>query len=228
MTTLASLLPLAILGALLGLDVVSFPQAMLSRPLVAATLAGALAGHPGKGLVAGVVLEMFALETQMFGASRYPEWGSASVVGGALFAAQPDTSPGALVVSVFAALVTAGAGSWTMVVHRKAIARWAGGMRDALARGSSGAVTALQLRGLTSDLVRGGALTLVALAVFGPLATAILAVWTIGAVPSRAALVAIAGAVGLGAVWKIVHATKGAPWYLLGGLVVGSALLFVT
>ena len=37
------LIPLALLGALLGLDVVSFPQAMISRPLVAATLGGAQA-----------------------------------------------------------------------------------------------------------------------------------------------------------------------------------------
>ena len=36
------LLPMAALGAVLGLDVVSFPQAMISRPLVAATLAGAM------------------------------------------------------------------------------------------------------------------------------------------------------------------------------------------
>ena len=34
-------------------------------------------------------LELIALETLPFGASRYPEWGSASVVGGAIFASQP-------------------------------------------------------------------------------------------------------------------------------------------
>ena len=33
-------IPIAILGGVLGLDVVSFPQAMISRPLIAATLAG--------------------------------------------------------------------------------------------------------------------------------------------------------------------------------------------
>ena len=228
MSALAALLPLALLGALVGLDVVSFPQAMFSRPLAAATLAGSLVGQPGKGLLAGVVLELFALETQMFGASRYPEWGSASVVGGGLYAAQPDGSPGALLVSVFAALVTAGAGSWTMVAHRKSIARWAGGMREALARGSSDAVTSLQLRGLTSDLLRGGALTFVALAAFGPVTRAVLAVSTFEPAVSRAVVGAMAGAVGLAAVWKIVHATKGAAWYLLAGLAVGTALMLVT
>ena len=74
-------LPLALLGGLLGLDVVSFPQAMVSRPIVASTLAGTLIGHSESGLLIGVVLELIALDTLPFGASRYPEWGSASVVG---------------------------------------------------------------------------------------------------------------------------------------------------
>ena len=81
---LIDLVPLALLGGLLGLDVVSFPQAMISRPLVAATLAGAIGGNAMAGLLVGAVLEFVALETLPFGASRYPEWGSAAVVGGAL------------------------------------------------------------------------------------------------------------------------------------------------
>jgi len=35
--SLLEALPIAMLGALLGLDVVSFPQVMVSRPIVAAT-----------------------------------------------------------------------------------------------------------------------------------------------------------------------------------------------
>jgi Phosphotransferase system, mannose/fructose/N-acetylgalactosamine-specific component IIC len=73
---------IALLGALLGLDVVSFPQVMVSRPIVSATLAGAFIGNPPGGLLIGVVLEMIALDTLPFGASRYPEWGSAGVVEG--------------------------------------------------------------------------------------------------------------------------------------------------
>jgi len=72
-TDFAQLLPLAMLGAVLGLDVVSFPQAMISRPIVAATAAATLLGDPGRGLLVGATLEMFALETLPFGASRYPE-----------------------------------------------------------------------------------------------------------------------------------------------------------
>ena len=87
------LLPLALLGGMLGLDVVSFPQAMISRPLVGATVAGAFVGDPCTGLLVGATLELIALETLPFGASRYPEWGSAAVVGGALSAAHATRSP---------------------------------------------------------------------------------------------------------------------------------------
>ncbi len=222
------LIPLTLLGALLGLDAVSFPQAMISRPIVAATLGGALVGEVGKGLLVGVILELFALETLPFGASRYPEWGSASVVGGALFGMQPDVSPGAIAVSTFAALFTAFIGGWSMVQHRKLIAHWAGNLREQIAAGSTDAIISLQLRGLTSDIVRGALMTFVALLVFVPLTKIVLVTGTFDTVSARNLVVAAAGAVGAGAIWKVVHTTKGAPWYFLGGLVAGGTLLFVT
>ena len=83
MTADLPLVLLTLLGAVLGLDAVSFPQAMLSRPIVAATLGGAFVGNAEVGLLVGATLELIALETLPVGASRYPEWGSASVVGGA-------------------------------------------------------------------------------------------------------------------------------------------------
>ena len=224
----AALVPLVLLGAVAGLDVVSFPQAMISRPIAAATLAGAVMGHPARGLIAGAMLELFALETLPFGASRYPEWGSASVVGGALFVAQPAGSAGALTVAVCAALITAAAGTWTMVWHRRLIARWAAGLRDALTSGSGAAVTALQLRGLASDAVRAGMLTTLALLAFAPLERWILSRWTFGDVESRAVLAILAGAVAGGAIWKIVHSTKATAWFLLCGAAVGSLLLLLT
>ncbi|HLA90801.1 MAG TPA: PTS sugar transporter subunit IIC [Gemmatimonadaceae bacterium] len=225
MTFAAELLPLALLGALLGLDVVSFPQAMVSRPLVSATLAGALVGQPGQGLIAGAVLELFALDTLPFGASRYPEWGTAGVVGGALFALQHDDSAAALPAAVCAALLVAWGAGWTMVALRRLIGRWAHGMRDALAQGSASAVTALQLRGLTADFVRGGAVTWLSLAVFLPLERALLSGATAGAAPSRVFLLALAGATAGSAIWRVIHTTKGARWFLAGGLAAGGGLV---
>ncbi len=228
MTFALQLVPLTLLGALLGLDAVSFPQAMISRPIVAATLGGALVGDAGKGLIIGVILELFALETLPFGASRYPEWGSASVVGGALFGMQPQVSAGGLAVSAFAALFTAFIGGWSMVRHRKLIAHWAGNLREQIAAGSADAIMTLQLRGLTSDIVRGALMTFAALLVFVPLTQIVLATGTFNAGTARDLVVAAAGAVGAGAVWKVVHTTKGAPWYFVGGLIAGGTLLIVT
>ena len=60
------LLPLSLLGGLLGLDVVCFPQMMISRPLVGATLAGAFVGDTTTGMLVGVTLELIALATLPF------------------------------------------------------------------------------------------------------------------------------------------------------------------
>ena len=65
-------------------------------PLVAATIAGWLIGDSATGLLVGAALELIALDTLPFGASRYPEWGSAAVVGGAIFATHPSHPAGAM------------------------------------------------------------------------------------------------------------------------------------
>jgi mannose/fructose/N-acetylgalactosamine-specific phosphotransferase system component IIC len=218
-------LPLALLGGLLGLDVVSFPQAMISRPLVAATLAGALLGHPVSGILMGATLELIALDTLPFGASRYPEWGSAAVVGGALFAAHPAHPAGSMAIAVIAALGTSWVGGWTMVKLREANAHWAANRRAALDAGSRGAVIELQLLGMTADFVRGAVLTVVAYVVFAPISEAVLALWKTDARLSRAVVVAVAASVAASGVWKIFPAVPLACWFFVGGLAIGLALL---
>src|SRR5262245_65679911 len=98
---------LALLGGMLGLDTVSFPQAMLSRPIVGATIAGAFMGDATAGLLAGATLELFAVDTLPFGASRYPEWGSAGVIGGTLFAQTVAFGGGRLATVALAAPIVA-------------------------------------------------------------------------------------------------------------------------
>ena len=221
------LLPIGILGAILGLDVVSFPQAMISRPIVAATLAGALLGHPSAGLLAGAALELFALETLPFGASRYPEWGSAAVVGGALFATHGSRTAGALTTAVVVALFTAWLGGWTMVWLRRWNARWARARLEALERGSYRTVISLQVAGLTLDLARAFILTYGMFALTRPLVALSLARWSVDAPLSRAVVVTAAATVGAAAAWKILHSTTGARWYFVGGLAAGLTLLFL-
>ena len=66
-------------GIVVALDLVSGPQALLSRPLVAGTVAGLIAGDLEAGLRVGMLLELFALDVLPVGASRYPDYGPATV-----------------------------------------------------------------------------------------------------------------------------------------------------
>lgn len=223
--SLMALLPVALLGGLIGLDVVSFPQAMISRPIVAATLAGAFVGNAAAGALIGVVLELIALDTLPFGASRYPEWGSAGVTGGALFAAEAGKSDGALPAAALAALLTASVSGWSMVIHRKLIARRLARVRDRLEEGSRTALLSLHLGSMTMDLIRGTLVTFLALLVLQPIVSAIVATWSVNAATSRAVVVAAGALVGAGALWKIFHGVRNALWLFLGGLVAGLLIL---
>ncbi|GAC1686137.1 MAG: hypothetical protein NVS9B3_04480 [Gemmatimonadaceae bacterium] len=223
--TLASVIPFATLGAVLGLDMVGFPQAQLSRPLVAGTLAGAFAGSAGLGLVIGATLELIAFETMPFGASRYPEWGSASVIGGALYAAHPDAPAGAMPCAVLAAVAAAWMSGWTMVQLRRLNARLARARLSSIESGSRSTVIGLQLAGMTADLLRGGFLTAGALMLLAPVVDASLSLWTVDSRTSRAVATGVAASVALGAGWKMVHATHGARWYFLTGLAMGLGVL---
>ena len=220
-----ALLPVTLLGAILGLDTVSFPQAMLSRPLVAATLGGALVGSPTEGLLIGATLELIALETLPFGAARYPEWGSASVVGGALFAASTQPPAGAMTLALLAAIATAWVGGWTMVQLRQLNGKWATRSRSGLDAGARGTVIGLQLKGLTADLVRGALLTAAAFATFAPLREASLALWTVDPRVSRAVAVGTATSVAAAAAWKLFHGNLAARWCFAAGLAVGFTMM---
>jgi PTS system mannose-specific IIC component len=198
---------------------------MLSRPLVAATLGGAIAGSPVSGLMIGAALELIALETLPFGASRYPEWGSASVIGGALFASVPEHPAGSSALAIIAALATAWIGGWTMVKLRQLNARWARKSQQALDAGARGAVIGLQLRCMTADLARGFLLTVLAVAVFAPLSEASLALWTVEARISRAVAVGVATSVAAGAAWKLFHGSMPARWMFVAGLGLGFILM---
>lgn len=220
-----SLIPIALLGGIVGLDVVSFPQAMISRPIVAATLGGVFVGNGTAGVLIGVVLELIALDTLPFGASRYPEWGSAGVTGGALFAAEAGKSYGALPAAVLAALLTASVSGWSMVVHRRMIAHRLGSYRDRLEEGSRSALLSLHLWSMTMDLLRGALVTFVALLVLTPIVRAIVAIWSPSPASSRAVVVAVGALVAAGALWKIFHSVRHALWLFLGGIAVGLALV---
>lgn len=223
--TALDLLPLILLAGVLGLDVVGFPQAMISRPLVAATLGGALVGGAGAGLLVGALLELFALETLPFGASRYPEWGSASVVAGGLYASEPEGRVGALALAVLLALALAQAGGISMIALRRLNARWAHAHSAALERGSGRTVVGLQVAGLTADFARGALVGTAGLVVGGFLIPPILDGWQGSETLARGGTVAVAVAVASAAAWKLFHAVRGGRSLFLGGLAAGLLLL---
>jgi len=151
-------LSLLVWGTLVGLDLVSVPQAMISRPLVAGTVAGWLVGDVEAGLRIGVLFELFALDVLPVGAARYPDYGPATVAAVALGAGAPwELSLG---LSAALGLVLAVLGGWSLQIVRRWNARAIQRRAAALAAGESSAIRRLQYGALLRDAVRGFTLTL--------------------------------------------------------------------
>jgi PTS system mannose-specific IIC component len=68
-TTWSEILLAGIFGGLLAIERRAFLQAMVSRPLVSATLMGLLLGDPASGIYVGLVLELFHLGGVNLGAA---------------------------------------------------------------------------------------------------------------------------------------------------------------
>ncbi|HEX8273169.1 MAG TPA: PTS sugar transporter subunit IIC [Longimicrobiaceae bacterium] len=95
---------LVLFGGVAAVDGTSLGQFMLSRPVVAATLAGWIAGSPEHGALLGLMLEAFHLTVLPVGAARYPEGGPAAVAAGGAYAGTSHSYSALLVVLIFALL----------------------------------------------------------------------------------------------------------------------------
>jgi PTS system mannose-specific IIC component len=161
------LLPLIVWGTIVGLDLASMLQGLFNRPLVAGAVAGIILSDPMAGLRIGLTLELFALDVLPVGASRYPDYGAATVAAVAVAAGQDWTA--ALGPAVLLGLVLAHFGGLTIVLHRRVTA-WALARSEvALDRGDPGVASKLHLTGLLADLGRSAGL-----AVLGLLAASLL------------------------------------------------------
>ena len=220
MIGITDFLALVVIGALCSLDTVSVAQAMVSRPIVSSTLGAAALGRAPEGLVVGAVLELFALETMPFGASRYPEWGAAGVVAGATYVIGGVGSPGSLALAVLVGLTVAGLGSISMVWHRRMIAKVAGVVREELALGSAAAIARLHVTGIASDLWRGMLVTAVGLTTAFALTGWVLTRWSVAFGPSLVWPLILGTAVGAAAIVRSAR-PAGAHWYLAGGVALG-------
>jgi len=143
-------------GTLAGVDQASWPQGLLSRPLVAGGVAGLLLGDPVAGVVVGAVLELFALDVLPIGATRYPDFGPATVGGVVVAAGGPPGSWLGLAVGL--GLVMALASRPLMEWQRRANAGAARAAAARLAEGDPALVGRLQASGLARDAARSLAL----------------------------------------------------------------------
>lgn len=149
-------------GTAVAVDLVSVPQALLARPVVAGSVAGWILGDPIAGLRVGVLFELFALDVLPIGAVRYPDYGPATVAAVAAAAGVPWEL--GLGVAASLGLLVAVAGGWSLQIIRRANAQAVQRHAAALAAGESRAIRALQYACLGRDAFRGAVLTLFGLA----------------------------------------------------------------
>lgn len=149
-----AILGLFVWSVVVTLDLATFPQGLLSRPIVAATVAGALLGEPMTGITVGLMLELYALDVMPVGASRYPDYGAASVAAVAA-AALPSSGIEPLVAAGLLGLPLAALGGVTLHLHRRLNTAVVAAAADELVSGNSAALVRLHWSGIGRDVVRG-------------------------------------------------------------------------
>jgi PTS system mannose-specific IIC component len=218
----AEVAAVVVLGTLVGLDLVSVPQMMIARPLVAGTLGGAVVGEPAAGLGVGAVLELFALETLPVGAARYPDWGPGAVAAGALVGSRgAGALPSGLLGVVLVVMASAWLGGWLMHLVRRANVTSAVARRDALEAGDPRALRALQWEGLARDAGRSVALTAFALAAGDLVSLTFANAWRAPQAVAHVALVTATVGVALASALRLFGSGRSA-WWLAGGLSAGT------
>jgi len=149
-------------GTLVGLDLVSMPQAMIARPLVAGAVAGAMLGDLGTGLRLGVIFELFQYDILPMGAVRYPEYGPATVA--AVGAAHAAAGALGIGLGAVVGLVTGLLGGISIHWMRRLNARAVRRDTAALERGDTSVLVRLHVMCIVRDGARAALVTAVGLA----------------------------------------------------------------
>ncbi|MEZ4414528.1 MAG: PTS sugar transporter subunit IIC [Gemmatimonadota bacterium] len=208
------------LVVVVALDGASVGQFMISRPLVAGSLAGWIVGSPEGGLTIGLILELLQLPFFQIGGARVSEGGLGAVVGAAVLSS--NAGPGGVALGVLLGLVMANVGGWTVEwLHRF---QGVAAPRDHDGRLNPAEVTAFHWRSLARDAARGAVVgafgLLLARLLGGPAAEG----WLLDAPHTRLVLLA-AGSFSLGAFFHNLGTGARSVGALLAGLAVG---LFLT
>lgn len=215
---LPDLLVLTALGALLTLEATAVGQFMLSRPLVAATLAGWLLGSTGEGFAIGALLELYLLVSFPVGGARFPEGGLAAVVAAAV--AIP-LSAGSLAIGVSVGLVWGQLGGISTTTMRGLHGRIV--PAPGLERLSPGRVAAAHGTALLVDLLRGLALAGSGILVGRWAVRAFTPWWPLAPLPTRGLLL-LGAMVSLGILVRSLGGARKRGRLLAAGAAMGGAL----
>ena len=213
------MLALSALGGVLALDATSFGQFMISRPLVAATLAGGLLGEPVLGLQIGMFLEFFHLDGMPSGGSRVPEAGPAAVA-----LAATVSGPAGLAFGVMAGLLVSEVGGLTVGVQRHV--NMALVSRVEAGRVSPVRLTGVHLLAMFLDFARGGIITAVGVSVGTRGIGIAYDGWTLSS-ESTVAMIVVAASIHLGALLKEFGGWRSQSAVFLIGLVAGIAGVYL-
>jgi mannose/fructose/N-acetylgalactosamine-specific phosphotransferase system component IIC len=222
-----SWLPLTALGALVALDATSFGQLMLSRPLVAGTLAGALVGLPLEGALVGAMLEALSLGVLPVGAAKYPETGTAAVLAvGTLGLADIATTPAAILVTVTYGVLWQQLSGGTVIVGRYLNERLVHAGRGDSEPRMDRMIEHRHVASMLLDVVRGALVTIAGLGAGVPLFRLALPHWGMPEWAAAAAVATAAAAVLAGTARLFAESRRGG-MMLLGGVLGGAALLLL-
>jgi len=218
--TLEMQLLLLVWGTLVGIDLVTVPQAMIARPIVAGTVAGALIGDLGTGLRLGVLFELLQHDILHLGAARYPEYGPATVA--AVSAAHAAAGALGLGLGAVVGLVTGMLGGMSITVMRRLNTRAVARAAPDLEAGDVRALVRLHVMCLLRDAARAACITAVGLGLaFGVREYLVATVTTRGAIVLAAAAIGAALAAATAGVIRLVGRGPNLGWFaagLLGGV----------
>ena len=208
-------------GMLVGLDLVSVPQVMIARPLIAGAVAGAILGDLPTGLRLGVVFELFQHDILPVGAVRYPEYGPATVA--AVSAAHAAAGALGIGLGAVVGLATGLLGGVSIHVLRRLNARAVGRATAALEAGDGSAIVRVHVRSLLRDAARAALVTAVGLGLAAGVRAFLVGTLTVqGAMVVQVAALGAAIAAGAAGSLRLVGRGPNLRW-LAAGLVAGTA-----
>jgi len=214
---------LAAAGALVGVDSVTWLQVMISRPIVAGTIGGALVGGPAAGFLAGAFLELLSFRHPPYGAARYPDVATASLIAGAGYAAAGGSGLGSLLLVIVAGWGIGWIGTRSVHFLRAFNTRLA--VDSAYLARKPARIEIRQRLGIALDGLRAALLTAsftIPVALSATFANRITGRWEGESVAAGLVVVGLAGAVGAGS------RTIGGAFKLWPLLLLGAAAAFLT